>query len=179
MAQGETSYVLSGSSYQPLSQQPQSSQSSAYSALSASLASLKSRLSARGVSLPENNSPASLYSSSASGYSLSEAQPPSSQHTQPQPTYLSLTSGGGQQEHPYGSAYNQSNDNKTIVLAIPAKINFLTDSGKAPASPYVVKPPQMQQQAPQMAVLQPATNLQPSSYQQPVADYSGKQIGKF
>lgn len=182
--QGETSYLVSSSSYTPLSAQPHSSQSSAYSALSASLASLKSRLSARGVSLPETNSQTNLYPNSPNTYSLSESQPQANQHAQAQPTYLSLTNSqqDPQQAIAYSTAHNQSNDNKTIVLAIPAKINFLTDGRSSQASGIVSPPttgskqqlqPQQQQPPHQLTLLQQPNN------QQSLADYQGKQIGEF
>lgn len=151
---GETTYVLPGGAgssngaYQTSSgiggQSVVSGQShsSAYSALSASLASLKNRLSARGVTLAE---PSGGYSSGgsasggiASGYGDSQQhqQGHSGSAGQSQATYLSVTS--AQHEQPSvvsaysGSHSNQgNNDNKTIVLAIPAKINFLTDAGRS------------------------------------------------
>lgn len=195
-SQAETSYVIPGSSGSAYLTQPSlshqlgpnhSSHASAYSALSASLASLKSRLNARGVSLSspistDPNSSTSLYSTgSGAAYSPnllgdSGHQQQQSQ-VQSQPTYLNVgnsaqdsqsSSGGG-----YGSSQSQSNDNKTIVLAIPAKINFLADGRSSGGSSK-----QQQQQQQQVQQQQQLTVLQPAGDQQANSAYSSKQLGK-
>lgn len=187
-----TSYVIPGAgSGAYLSQSAlspnHSGHSSAYSALSASLASLKSRLSARGVTLSSSladgsGSPASglyssgLYSSAADPTAQQQHQSASQQVAggQAQPTYLSVTS---QQDGQGASAYTvppgQASDNKTIVLAIPAKINFLTGSKQQQQHQQSQQHQQQQQpQAQQVTVIQ-------SDGQQTRAEYGTKQqLGK-
>lgn len=192
---GETTYAVlpAGSSssggYSSSSGQTQGS-SAAYSALSASLANLKSRLSARGVSLADPsagyssvpNSPSSASSSSGSVSSSSAYRASllaaagesgqQQQHSggQSQPTYLSMSSAHEQSPSAYGSSVGggQSNDNKTIVLAIPAKINFLTDGRSSQSS---------QQKQQQLTLLQQQPQQLGASEQQSRVgeQYSGKQ----
>lgn len=170
---GEASYVIPGSGSTGYAAQP-SAHNSAYSALSASLATLKNRLNARGAlgaQLSEVNSQSSgLYQNSAGSYGspLSSdshqqqvAQQQQQQHigaqnqAQSQPTYLSV-SHQDQQSSGYGAVQNQSSDNKTIVLAIPAKINFLTDgrSSSSSTSKQQLQPQQLTQQPQQVTVIQ-------------------------
>lgn len=137
-------------------------------------------MSARGVSLPDANLQTNLYPANqqTNTYSLSESQPQTSQHAQNQQTYLSLSNNqqDPQQTIAYNTATNnQSNDNKTIVLAIPAKINFLTDGRSSQSTGIVPTSTVQKQQLPS----QQLTVLQSSSNQQPTTDYQGKQIGKF
>lgn len=85
-----------------------------------------------------------------------------------------------QQTIAYNTATNnQSNDNKTIVLAIPAKINFLTDGRSSQSSGIVPTSTVPKQQLPPQQHTQQLAVLQSSSNQQPTTDYQGKQIGKF
>lgn len=169
----------SGSSYVSQSSTGRASpHSSAYSALSASLATLKSRLNARGVTLSsplsDGGSQSSLYQSTG----LSEGHQPAGAQPQSQPTYLSVTNQQDQQSstvngYSTGSQNHQNNENKTIVLAIPAKINFLTD-GRSSSSKQQQQQPQLnqQQQAQQLTVIQPASDQQVRN------EYSAKQSGK-
>lgn len=149
--------------------------------MSASLASLKSRLSARGVNLPDTNSQTSLYPSVPSSYSISDSHTQANQHAQTQPTYLSLTNSqqDPQQTIAYSTGHNQSNDNKTIVLAIPAKINFLTDGRSSQASGIVSPTTGSKQQLQSQQQPQQVTVLQQPNNQQQATDYQGKQIGEF
>lgn len=148
------------------------SHSSAYSALSASIASLKNRLSSRGVNLSSPSSEAGsqqssgYYQSSGNLYSLGDSQQQAQNgQTQSQPTYLSMST--NQQEpqssNGYATQSQNNNDNKTIVLAIPAKINFLTD-GRSSAG--------TKQQPQQVTV------IQPTNEQQSRNEYSSKQLGE-
>lgn len=194
--QSEASYVIpgTGSTYlaQPVAQlsPSHSGHASAYSALSASLASLKNRLNARGVSLSGQLSEvngSNLYPSSASSYASSvivDPQQPSQAQSQSQPTYLSVTTNQQEPVNAYAGSHNQSNDNKTIVLAIPAKINFLT--GDARSSSTLAKQQQQQQvqqqQQQQQVQQQQAQHIQPqqltvlqSSPDQPRPEYAIKQ----
>lgn len=168
----------------------QPSQSAAYSALSASLATLKNRLSARGVTLSQtlSDNGSSLYSAPSTYGSSSlivdqnqQGQQPVNQHVgqeQTQPTYLSVPnqqdSQGSQAQ--YTLPPPQSSDNKTIVLAIPAKINFLTDG----RSSNVQKQQTYQQQQPQSTPqAQQVTVIQSPNEQQPRQEYGTKQMGKL
>lgn len=185
-----------------------SGHSSAYSALSASLASLKSRLSARGVTLAgalgENGSQplsASHLYASQNPYGQSVMIDSSQQQAQQsagqqvvqgqavsQPTYLSVSS---QQEQQGAGAYtgppSQANENKTIVLAIPAKINFLTGAKQQVPLLQQQQPqqPQQHQPQPQMQLhqAQPAQHLsvlQAAGEQQARPEYATKQqLGKY
>lgn len=171
------------------SSQGHSGQSAAYSALSASLATLKNRLSARGVTLSQSlsdNGSSSLYPSAntygSSPLLIDQSQQgqQSSQHVsqeQSQPTYLSMSnqqdSQGSQAQ--YTLPPPQSSDNKTIVLAIPAKINFLTD-GRASSSQ---KQQAYQQQQQSNLQAQQVTVIQSQNEQQPRQEYATKQIGKL
>lgn len=179
----ETTYVIpgsSGNSYVSQSSPGHSSpHSSAYSALSASLATLKSRLNARGVTLGGPLSDGASQSSLYQTGSLSDSHQSAVPQSQSQPTYLSVTNQQDQQSssvngYSTSSQNHQNNDNKTIVLAIPAKINFLTD-GRSSSS----KQQQQQQQQNQPQQAQQLTVIQPTSDQQVRNDYSPKQLGKF
>lgn len=175
--QTETAYVIpsSASSYvsQPASQLTSSSgsqtgHSSAYSALSASLATLKSRLSARNLSNQLSDSSSSQSSPYATSGVLSDShsqqQQSQMQNTQSQPNYLSLSSQQDPQSSSvYANAQSQNHDNKTIVLAIPAKINFLTN-------PKQQHQQQQSQQQPQLTLIQPQSDTQSRS------EYSTKQL---
>jgi len=94
---------------------------------------------------------------------VSESQQPQSQqaHSQSQPTYLSVTSQQEQQSTGgYNGGPNQSSDNKTIVLAIPAKINFLTDGRSSSSGTRQTQSQLPQQQAQQVTVFQPTSEQQ-------------------
>lgn len=121
---------------------PSSGHSAAYTALSASLASLKNRLSSRGVQIGDPNS------SGAYGTSLTLTNDPQSQ-AQPQTSYLSVPSS---QDHSSSVGASSSSENKTIVLAIPAKINFLSEN----RSSYGYKPQQTNFAGQQLTLIQPA-----------------------
>lgn len=177
------SYMVpnSVSSYQTMAQLSpnHSGHSSAYSALSASLASLKNRLNARGVSsLSDGSNQSNLYPNTGYGSTLLiDPQQQQSPQVQPQsqPTYLSV---GGQQDQQSGSSYtvppNQTSDNKTIVLAIPAKINFLTGSKQQQQQQHIHQQPPTTQ-----PLSQPLTVMQPSNDQQTRSEYPNKQqVGK-
>lgn len=182
LSQGlETAYVIPGSSpgssygSQPSSVGQSSPHSSAYSALSASLATLKSRLNARGVTLSSPLSDGGSQSSLYQNGGLSDGQQSAGPQSQSQPTYLRVTNQQDQQSsavnaYSTASQNHQNNDNKTIVLAIPAKINFLTD-GRSSSS-------KQQQQQNQQQQAQQLTVIQPTSDQQIRNDYSAKPLGK-
>lgn len=169
----EATYVIpssSSSSYM----QPASGHSSAYSALSASLASLKSRLNARSINLAGSgdSQATSLFSNGDSQQAQAGSQQSSGSSQSSGPTYLSVSNPHEHQSaaagYSVGSASQHGNGNKTIVLAIPAKINFLTD-GRASASSS--KQSSDSQHSPQLAV------IQPSGEQQPRGEYT-KQLGE-
>lgn len=180
-----TSYIVPGSGSSYLTQSAlspnHSGHSSAYSALSASLASLKNRLNVRGVtltSLPDGSSQSSLYPNTAYGSSLiidTTQQHSSGSQGASQPTYLSVASQQDQQSAGYPGSTSQGNDNnKTIVLAIPAKINFLT--GIKQQQQQQQQTQQLQQQQSQQPQTQQLTVIQSSSNeQQPRAEYTNKQ----
>lgn len=184
LSQGlETTYVIPGSSpgnsYGPQSSSASQSSphSSAYSALSASLATLKSRLNARGVTLSSPLSDGSSQSTLYQNGGLSDGQQSAGPQSQSQSTYLRVTNQQDQQSsavngYTTASQNHQSNDNKTIVLAIPAKINFLTD-GRSSSSKQQQQQQQSQQQQPQQL-----TVIQPTSDQQIRNEYSAKPLGK-
>lgn len=131
--------------------------SAAYSALSASLANLKSRLNARNVQLGDPNGSAGY------GSSLTLTADPQQQQQNGQSSYLSVPSS---QDHSSSVGVgNSGSENKTIVLAIPAKINFLSENRSSLG---------YKQQQSHMAGQQ-LTVIQPSNEQYYAA---GKQIGK-
>lgn len=129
-----------------------SGHSAAYNALSASLASLKSRLNARGTQLGDSSG------SSSYGPSLTLDSQSQSQNGQAQASYLSVQS---PQDHSSSGVGNSNSENKTIVLAIPAKINFLSENRSS--SGYRQQPAGQQ-----------LTLIQPSGDQ-----YYGKQVGRL
>lgn len=75
---------------------------------------------------------------------------------------------------------SQANDNKTIVLAIPAKINFLTEGRSSKQQSYQQQQPSYQQQASQQQQAQQVTMIQsPSADQRPDPYAAAKQqMGK-
>lgn len=104
---------------------------------------------------------------------MQQSQQSQQQTHSSQPTYLSVST---QHEHqPSSAGYSvtstsQHGGNKTIVLAIPAKINFLTD-GRASSSSG--KQSADSQHGQQLAV------LQAPGEQQPRAEYATKQLGEL
>lgn len=164
------------------------SQTAAYSALSASLASLKSRLSSRGVSSSNSmsdNGSSSLYSPSSGpsyGFSSLSNDPLQGQQSSPEQSATTFLSMSASQQDPQVASPGQytipptshGNDNKTIVLAIPAKINFLTEGRSSKPQSYQQQPSQPQQ-AQQMTVIQsPNTDQRPDPYAT-----SKQQIGEY
>lgn len=158
--------------------------SSAYSALSASLASLKNRLNARGVTLSTGPDSAGGYSGGYPGGSNSYgatiladsgAQQQHQQHSgnsgPSQATYLSVSQHEPSSVSTYSTQSGQGNDNKTIVLAIPAKINFLTD-GRSSSSPSSSSSSSSQHKQQQQQLIQQSAGEQ----QTRGAEYSTKQL---
>lgn len=91
-----------------------------------------------------------------------------------QSSYLSLASG---LENQNGASNNNSNENKTIVLAIPAKINFLSDNRSASLGYAKQQQPTIQTSShPSSNQQQQLTLIQPSGDQYTYT--SAKQLGK-
>lgn len=150
-----------------MSQGNSASHTAAYNALSASLASLKNRLNARTVSLGSSDSSTSTAGSSNSygsgSLSIGSEQVQPNQQTQLTlqqnnvPTsYLSVSNGPHQDNQSLGLSGSQGNENKTIVLAIPAKINFLSDNRSSYA--YNAKPYQPSPSSQQLTLIQPSAD---------------------
>lgn len=127
-------------------------------------------MSDNGSSSLYSPSSGSTYGSSSLAMDQSQGQQ-SSQHASQEPsTYLSMSA--SQQDPQVASTgqytmppSSQANDNKTIVLAIPAKINFLTEGRSSKQQSYQQQQPSYQQQAQQVTMIQsPSADQRPDPY---------------